>query len=225
MQQASENGRIPFGSSALRMLGSVLPVPLTRVEPYAFVCRSNSELLRGDRREAYLPAKPDTSSSHARLPCAHEDRFGTQDHRASARQGSASAGALGEEEVAFSHLVFDSSRVPRSSLGRADFLRATRRGRRVETEHFLLFVFDREDAGETRLGITVTRKVGNAVRRNRIKRLVREWFRGRTAEVGSCDLIVIAKREFPAGLKLASVQRDLDRGLRGWAERSGRRSG
>jgi len=209
----------------LQVVEYPLPTPLTRVEPYALVCLFNSELLRGGRREAYLPAKPDTSGSHARFPGAHEDRFGTQDPRASARQGAASAGAVGEEEVAFSPLVFDSSRVPRSSLGRADFLRGTRRGRRVETEHFLLFVFDREDAGETRLGITVTRKVGNAVRRNRIKRLVREWFRRRGAEVGSCDLIAIAKRDFPPDLKLASVREDLDRGLRTWAERSGRPSG
>jgi ribonuclease P protein component len=225
MQQARGNGGIPFGCSALRMAKSALPRPLTRVEPYALVCPFNSEVLRGGYREAYLPAKPDTSSSHARFPRAHEDRCGTQGPRTSARQGSAPAGAFGEEEVAFPPLVFDSSRVPRSSLGRADFLRGTRRGRRVETEHFLLFVFDREDAGETRLGITVTRKVGNAVRRNRIKRLVREWFRGRTAEVGPCDLIAIAKRDFPAGLKLASVREDLDRGLRIWAERSGGSSG
>jgi ribonuclease P protein component len=198
---------------------------LTRVEAYALVCPFNSELLRDGRREAHLPAESDTSSADAWLPGAHEDRRGTQDHRAATRQGPAAAGALGEEEVAFPPLVFDSSRVPRSSLGRADFLRATRRGRRVATEHFLLFVFDREDAGETRLGITVTRKVGNAVRRNRIKRLVREWFRSQTAEVGSCDLIVIAKRDFPEALKLASVQKDLDRGLRRWAKASGRSSG
>jgi ribonuclease P protein component len=225
MQQPRRAGGIPFGGGALRSPGKALSRALTRVEAYALVCPFISEGLRGGRREAHIPAKSDTSSADAWLPGAHEDRRGTQGHRAAARQGQAAAGALREEEVAFPPFVFDSSRVPRSTLGRADFLRATRRGRRVVTDFFLLFVFDREDAGETRLGITVTRKVGNAVRRNRIKRLVREWFRAQTAEIGSCDLIVIAKRDLPPTLKLCSVQKDLDHGLRRWAEASERSSG
>ena len=101
----------------------------------------------------------------------------------------------------------------RDRLRRADFLRATRNGRRVDTDHFRLFVLDRGDEGATRLGITVTRKVGNAVRRNRIKRLVRVWFQNRSHEMEACDLIVIAKREVPAELRQQEVQLDLDRAL------------
>ena len=92
------------------------------------------------------------------------------------------------------------------------------------TEHFLLFIFDRGDTERARLGITVTRKVGNAVRRNRIKRLVREWFRGVREGVESCDLVVIAKRECPERLDLATVKADLDRGTASWASASGRAS-
>lgn len=101
----------------------------------------------------------------------------------------------------------------RPRLGRRDFERATARGRKLAAEHFLLFVVDRNDSGPTRLGITVTRKVGNAVRRNRIKRLVREWFRARARELGSCDLVVIAKRGIPGDLKLQQVEVDLDSAL------------
>jgi ribonuclease P protein component len=64
-----------------------------------------------------------------------------------------------------------------------------------------------------RLGITVTRKVGNAVRRNRIKRLVREWFRCRQQELSPCDLVVIAKRDFPQRATQQQVAIDLDLGL------------
>ncbi len=48
---------------------------------------------------------------------------------------------------------------------------------------------------KTRLGVTVSRHVGNAVVRNRIKRAVREWFRwsrGRLEE--RADLVVIARQ-------------------------------
>lgn len=103
----------------------------------------------------------------------------------------------------------------RSSLRRADFHRTTRHGRRVVTDYFLVFLLDRPDGGEARLGITVTRKVGKAVRRNRIRRLVREWFRHRQREFESCDLVVIAKRGIPDGLGFEQVCRDLDRLLGG----------
>ncbi len=69
---------------------------------------------------------------------------------------------------------------------------------------------DRKDGGPTRLGITVTRKVGGAVRRNRIKRLAREWFRTRSREFGSCDLVLIAKRDMPQSLRLEDVRQDLE---------------
>lgn len=106
----------------------------------------------------------------------------------------------------------------RGSLRRADFLRATRQGRRFATEYFLLYVFDREDSGPARLGITVTRKVGNAVRRNRIKRLVREWYRHTQAHRGTlvgCDLVVIARRGLPESPVLGDLAADLDRSFRG----------
>jgi ribonuclease P protein component len=96
-------------------------------------------------------------------------------------------------------------------MRRADFIAASDRGERRSTRYFIVLLRDRKDGGPTRLGITVTRKVGNAVRRNRIKRLAREWFRRRTREFGSCDLVLIAKRDLPRTLRLAQVRDDLDR--------------
>lgn len=67
------------------------------------------------------------------------------------------------------------------------------RGRRVHTKSFLLLVAPSE-ASEARLGITVARQVGKAVRRNRIKRLVREAFRcNRELFPRYADVVVIAK--------------------------------
>ena len=98
-------------------------------------------------------------------------------------------------------------------MRRADFVGSSEFGERRTTRFFIVLLRDRKDGGPTRLGITVTRKVGGAVRRNRIKRLAREWFRSRIREFGSCDLVLIAKRDMPQLLRLADVREDLDRRL------------
>ena len=63
----------------------------------------------------------------------------------------------------------------------------------------------------TRLGITVSRKVGNAVVRNRVKRKIREWFRAGRAPLGAgVDLVVIG-RAAAAGLAQEGVANELAR--------------
>ena len=48
--------------------------------------------------------------------------------------------------------------------------------------------------GASRLGVTVSRRVGGAVVRNRVKRRIREWFRARCEQPGpGLDLVVIAR--------------------------------
>jgi ribonuclease P protein component len=68
--------------------------------------------------------------------------------------------------------------LPRSARlrKRRDFLALHHRGRRSRTRHFLI-VRDEGTSEPTRLGITVTKKIGCAVVRNRIKRGIREAFR------------------------------------------------
>src|SRR5271157_560142 len=52
--------------------------------------------------------------------------------------------------------------------------------------------------GVKRLGITVTKKTGNAVRRNRIKRLIREFFRlNKSLFPAGHDVVIMAKRIMP----------------------------
>ena len=61
---------------------------------------------------------------------------------------------------------------------RAEFLAVQSDGRKLHGRHLLAIARKRSDPLLVgRLGITVTKKVGNAVVRNRIKRLIREWMR------------------------------------------------
>ena len=59
---------------------------------------------------------------------------------------------------------------------RADFL-ATATGSKVPTAAFVLQTRRRDDSGPVRVGFTVSKKVGNAVERNRVRRRLREIVR------------------------------------------------
>jgi ribonuclease P protein component len=73
---------------------------------------------------------------------------------------------------------------------RPEYLEIQNRGRRATSAHLLLFALP----GSGRLGVTVSRKVGGAVQRNRVKRWIRECFRRTRAHFpASLDLVVVAR--------------------------------
>lgn len=90
---------------------------------------------------------------------------------------------------------------PRPKRGRisrsADFDAVYQRGKSAGNRHLVVYVFARDDApkGEpARLGVSVSKKVGSAVARNRIKRVLREQFAQVAATVPACiDVVVIAR--------------------------------
>jgi ribonuclease P protein component len=91
-------------------------------------------------------------------------------------------------------------------LKRPDFKRIQNVGRRVSTTNFVWIVALATDPEQpARLGVTVSKRVGNAVRRNRVKRLLRAAFRQEDGMLEpGFDLVVVCKAA-DAGLNTETV--------------------
>ena len=98
---------------------------------------------------------------------------------------------------------------------RAEFLRVAGKGSKAPTPGLVLQALRRGDDAPARLGFTVTKKVGNAVVRNRTKRRLREAARLllRERPLAGFDLVLIG-RDGTRGRPFASLLDDLERALR-----------
>ncbi|MTH54166.1 ribonuclease P protein component [Bacillus mangrovi] len=57
-----------------------------------------------------------------------------------------------------------------------DFQQVFKKGRSIANRQFVLYTLHRDEEKEFRLGLSVSKKIGNAVTRNRVKRLVKQIF-------------------------------------------------
>ena len=97
-------------------------------------------------------------------------------------------------------------------LRRPEFTACYEAGRRFFSRHFIVFaLFHAPNRVEWRVGFAVSKKIGSAVRRNRVKRVLREFFRlHQTLLPPGTDIVVVPKRQLrPEHVTFAFVQRDL----------------
>ena len=98
---------------------------------------------------------------------------------------------------------------------RRRYLAVQNNGRRIHTRHFIVFILPGK-TNNVRIGITASRRIGNAVVRNRWKRVVRESFRHIQQTIdGPLDMVFVARR----GVQCPSIQQvneDIQHALRKW---------
>ena len=97
---------------------------------------------------------------------------------------------------------------------RAEFLRVASKGRKTPVPGLVLQALARDDRAPARLGFTVTKKVGNAVIRNRTRRRLREAARIVLAEqpAQGVDLVLIGRQE-TRGRRFALLVDDVRRAM------------
>jgi ribonuclease P protein component len=95
---------------------------------------------------------------------------------------------------------------------RLEFLRLLNTPHKFAARGFLV-VWLENDGSQARLGATVSKKVGCAVVRNRIKRYIRESFRQMRLLLPGVDINVVARRD-SATMDFRTVRRELEKAFR-----------
>jgi ribonuclease P protein component len=105
----------------------------------------------------------------------------------------------------------------------AEFDRVYREGRSHANRYLVVYSFPREGEGEAdpRLGVSVGRKVGGAVERNRVKRLLRDAFWAVSGDLPEGHDFVVVARPESGELASREGEQGIERSLRELLEKAG----
>jgi ribonuclease P protein component len=168
-----------------------------------------------DPDEKDVSTKQLATQTHARVSYPDEHHGRSRRPQTAARQGSQTLDRSDSAQASAS-LNSEARRYefPKAArlLMRREFLSLQQRGKRKHSPHFLVISMPAQE-GRSRLGITATRRFGKAVVRNRMKRILREFFRTQQAYIiPAQDVLIIPKRGADA-LSSIQVAEELERTL------------
>ncbi|MFH1147428.1 MAG: ribonuclease P protein component [Pseudomonadota bacterium] len=89
-----------------------------------------------------------------------------------------------------------------------DYAAAYRSGKRIETGNFAVIIRS-NGHGRPRMGLSVSKRIAGAVKRNRIKRLVREFFRLHKSCFSTSNDYIFSVRRLPLSLNYQDIEREL----------------
>jgi ribonuclease P protein component len=143
--------------------------------------------------EANIPAEQPAPKTDARLSRSHEHGRRSSGFETPARKGPQTPHGNHSSEAAVLTKLDRSLPRSRRIRKRAEYLQLQRSGRRRVCRSFVVITRPATSQG-SRIGITASRRTGGAVVRNRVKRLVREFFRNyRWNLTPQKDVLVIAR--------------------------------
>ena len=173
--------------------------------------------------EAHVSAEQPAAKANPRVSRPHGDPGRSKRAEAPPAQGPQASDRAGPTQARSAIVTSSRKPVSRTTAGstsnqldgqkfgkelrvrlRRDFLRIQKRGRKRHSHNFVLASASEPSLGRTRVGFSVSRRVGNAVVRNRLKRRLREFFRLHRLELPVAhDVVVIAK---PGAAKLSYAE-------------------
>ena len=95
-----------------------------------------------------------------------------------------------------------------------EFQAVFQKGRSVANRQFVIYMLEKEDQTHFRIGLSVSKKIGNAVTRNRIKRHIRQFFQENQERVSPHKDYVIIARKPAAEMDYHCIKKSLEHVLR-----------
>ncbi len=96
----------------------------------------------------------------------------------------------------------------------AEFQAVFKKGKSVANRQFVIYILEKEKQNHFRIGLSVSKKIGNAVMRNRIKRCIRQAFHELEEQISHNKDFVIIARKPAAEMDYHSIKKSLEHVLR-----------
>lgn len=158
----------------------------------------------------------DPQKARTRLPHPHGHQERQESPRQKTPEGPQAPGGGHLREIG--RAIYGNSFPPAARIrSPVEYDRVFKAGKPFHSANFKVIVAE-GGAGWSRLGLVVSRRVGDAVRRNRVKRRIREWFRlCRSNFAAPVDIVVVAKSG-SAILEYGQIARELDLAVGRWRQ-------
>jgi ribonuclease P protein component len=182
--------------------------------PREQTARRQAPPLRGTD-ETNLPTEQQTTETYARLSRPYGYPRRSSGAEASPRQGAQASHRQHSSEATRLTRPIGEQTFPKLKRirKRGEYLKLQQVGRRRAGKRFVVITVSGRGGG-SRLGVTASRRVGGAVVRNRVKRMVREFFRTHYSRIHPPRDVVVIARSGAADADHAEVQRELSAALK-----------